>query len=737
MIDCRKSQVQNRANEVIAWRDYLTTMSDKRFFNLIHIYLGEVKTPYNKQKLIEDLSSFLRKEDHKKTIPSLLSQNDIKILTAIYFLPNPTRKKLSELFAGDFSSYRIHDALLNFEERLLIFTVRINEKKDGEVYKINPLLSDTLKPFFALKNLFNFDETDETASNEYSAVSSFQISPMFIAAMYSFVKTYDSLLKNDGSFKKKIEESMQDFFPSIAPDNNSIITRFLQAGKNLSLFIQNDNELFLNRDRWLQFASLPFACQAIHLAVACEQRLTNSAQARYAQQLLSLISTARLFRSSEFEKPLGNENLKKLAYIIDEKMNAQNETALQPFASRLSKIIASENSSIDGDEKDNSASNLFERIIDHANLFGLFSLDFDSRMNCIEEKTDLKKDDMPHVRLTLDANFSVVVLDFDSLSALLPVLDLCEFKSFDSVMQLEITKKSCMKAFDLGFSGEEIKELLAACTIHPLPQNLLFSIDEWFCLHQSSKVYYGFVLQLEERKRVAFEHSTEFASHIKTILAPGIYLLDFENAEAFNECVEKAEKSGLDFINYVPKKTCCQPLMPLKRVENLAELNFSSAEIDMQENPENFAEDSKLHISKMKEKLSEIDATKEQDLVLSERILRKTIIDCEQLRTESVRFEKTEAFGMDYAGKIYVIENAIASNSLVEICYGSSVFADAKNNENGMQSFVVLPLSLERTATETYLTSYFSSPNNEQKEITLPVGTSISVKRLAQKGWDS
>ena len=84
MIDCRKSQVQNRANEVIAWRDYLTTMSDKRFFNLIHIYLGEVKTPYNKQKLIEDLSSFLRKEDHKKTIASLLSQNDIKILTAIY-----------------------------------------------------------------------------------------------------------------------------------------------------------------------------------------------------------------------------------------------------------------------------------------------------------------------------------------------------------------------------------------------------------------------------------------------------------------------------------------------------------------------------------------------------------------------------------------------------------------------------------------------------------------------------
>ena len=89
MIDCRKSVIAdnsnkeskaNKANEILAWRDYLTTMDDEKFFNLIHIYLGEVKTPYNKQKLIEELSSFLRKDDHKKIIVSLLSKNDIKIL---------------------------------------------------------------------------------------------------------------------------------------------------------------------------------------------------------------------------------------------------------------------------------------------------------------------------------------------------------------------------------------------------------------------------------------------------------------------------------------------------------------------------------------------------------------------------------------------------------------------------------------------------------------------------------
>ena len=47
---------------VILWRESLTTMKDTHFFDLLRMYLGEIKTPYNKQNLIENLSSFLRKE---------------------------------------------------------------------------------------------------------------------------------------------------------------------------------------------------------------------------------------------------------------------------------------------------------------------------------------------------------------------------------------------------------------------------------------------------------------------------------------------------------------------------------------------------------------------------------------------------------------------------------------------------------------------------------------------------
>ena len=34
------------------WQDYILSLSDKDFSALMHLYLGDFKTPYNKQRLI-------------------------------------------------------------------------------------------------------------------------------------------------------------------------------------------------------------------------------------------------------------------------------------------------------------------------------------------------------------------------------------------------------------------------------------------------------------------------------------------------------------------------------------------------------------------------------------------------------------------------------------------------------------------------------------------------------------
>ena len=84
---------------VILWRESLSTMKDNHFFDLLKMYLGEIKTPYNKQNLIENLSAFLRKEENKETIIALLSKEDLELLTAIYLIPKVTQKKLNKFLA--------------------------------------------------------------------------------------------------------------------------------------------------------------------------------------------------------------------------------------------------------------------------------------------------------------------------------------------------------------------------------------------------------------------------------------------------------------------------------------------------------------------------------------------------------------------------------------------------------------------------------------------------------------
>ena len=67
------------------------------------------------------------------------------------------------------------------------------------------------------------------------------------------------------------------------------------------------------------------------------------------------------------------------------------------------------------------------------------------------------------------------------------------------------------------------------------------------------------------------------------------------------------------------------------------------------------------------DKLKSMELTKQQYEGLSTRISRNVILTEEQLKPETVRMEILEAEGMNYAGKIHLLENAINSGDLIEI----------------------------------------------------------------------
>ena len=116
-----------------------------------------------------------------------------------------------------------------------------------------------------------------------------------------------------------------------------------------------------------------------------------------------------------------------------------------------------------------------------------------------------------------------------------------------------------------------------------------------------------------------------------------------------------------------------------------------------------------------------MELTKDQYEDLLNRINRKIIISEVQLRKETVKVEKVEAYGMDFSGKIHVIENAISTKSLIELTY------DAPELPEGKNIFLCTPLMLTREFSDTFV-DVLIEPEKTQK--TLSLASAISVKKL-------
>lgn len=134
------------AAKVLQWRESLSTLQDHHFFELMRMYLGEIKTPYNKQKLIEELSAFIRREENKKVIVQLLSEHDCLVLSAVKTIPAASQDKLILFFTGTFTFAELYEHVMNLEERLLLY--RYQDPISGKsVFAVNPLLEETIDPY--------------------------------------------------------------------------------------------------------------------------------------------------------------------------------------------------------------------------------------------------------------------------------------------------------------------------------------------------------------------------------------------------------------------------------------------------------------------------------------------------------------------------------------------------------------------------------------------------------------
>ncbi len=686
--------MSEHAKNVLKWREAHSVLPDVHFFDLVRMYLGEVKTPYNKQKLIEELSAFIRKAEVKNTLIQLLSESDVMIITAVMELPYATQENLNKLFSQTFGFAELYERLMNLEERLILF--QTHDASIGKnVYRINPFLDEEFEKIKNLSILLPPCDSKITVAGEQ------KISEQLLAAFVSFISMHPGLCKNDGSLKKKTIQLMEETF-SACSDKINIFTSLIKAFIYLGVYRDCDGELRLVKSKWEQFVLLSENERYFYLAAALAGPCSRTEFFRRAQLVSDIVLSIP-------EKGFEKDVLYRSAFLLNEKSTEHPSVALSG-TSRFQALLAQEyNVKTETENK-----NYLDVLLEGCKNFGLLT-------QCISEKdgttvytTGINKEEKQYSQkfISLDGTFNISVMPGMSLADFFDVAIFSDIRRFDTVSTYEITRNSCMRSFDMGYTPEKIWTCLNKILLHSLPQVLKDSIDEWYKIYNSATIYRGYVLQVSQEKQILVENNSEISKHIKKVLAPGIFLLDYETEE---ETQASIEKSNLDFIGQTKTTRSETASLPFGRITKMPE--------KMQIKPAGLIKETERekHFTVMREKLRQLDLPKEKEEGLLERIQQKIILIPEQLNSDSVRFEKKEATGMDFAGKIHIIEYAIQTNNLIEMTY------DDLQSENGRHIYVGTPISLEKR-TGDRIVKLRLEPDMELKDFS--VGQARIVRRL-------
>lgn len=698
----RKQKRMERYTNISEWMDAISALPDDRLFELFRLYLGEIRTPYNKQKLVEQLAGFVRNENNLSVMMSFLDSFDIKILTAIQFIQKATKNLLLDFFASEYTIGEIYSELANLSTRLIIYTQK-DAYTEKEYLRINPLVWDKLEPYIRISNILT-----ETTIVSYSMEDTFNLSPNFLASFISFLNINGCSCKNDGAIKKNDANKLEMIFPGRFKCIQLLLTAFI----NLGLVIENEKKYELEKKKLSLFVELDEKQQYALLCAASCSRFSLEGLKKETQLLLDCLASIP-------DGGYTRATIIRLAFLVGTKTTDRTASVQKSRFSRILESAKMEKNILDGEQ----AGNLIDRMINSAIEFGLlqkkgFSENGEeifvlgSMMNedsCFETNAN----EEPKV-LNIESTFTVTIMPGLSLKKMLPLSEFLSIKSCAVVTEYEITRQSISSAFDNGWTPEKIFAELSKYTYYNLPQNLQMTIIDWYTTYTSAMLYHGYVLKVSENNISFVENNPNLQKYIKEKLTDGIYLL---NVPINADISPFISESGLEFMGRInnPKNTTERISFPIFR--NGRKLAFEKEE---NKKINNFSEASDF-LGDLKAELDRMDISKNQKETLKNKIHQRVILSKQQLKITAVKNEILEAEGMDYLGKVHLIEASIKEEDMMEITMPQY------NKPESYFTIVGKPLSIIKQYADSIL-SFEILPENNIENIV--VSRITHLKRL-------
>ena len=637
------------------WKEAMLRLPERTFFVLMRLYLGEIKTPFNKQRLVEDLSRFLSKADTQQAMIESLDRLDILILTAVHTLPITTRGALLIFLSSKTS---LQTRLINLEERLILYRTDYPSEDDiiGRSYKINPFLYKAVEPLLDSHSLFVPQQEAESQSETVFC------DDIVLAGLYTFFLKETDALKMNGSFKVKAEKQLKTIFQDIATDSGCF--KVLCTGlQNLGLLIRENANLIPQQDRWEEFFKKKPFDRKMYIVAALyghARRESMQKRAQFFSDLLTSLDPRGLYDDIV---------LKRFFDFLFQRLHIETNGDMSIFPD----MMAEDEVNIINTLK------MLKFLLPVGEYWQLNAASFSQES--IEQP------------LIAAPSFEVTMLPFTALDRILPVLCCMEPTSILTAGRFTITRAACLRCFERCRTDKALITLLEDASGGTLPQNIKVSISEWYLQCTAVGLYHGFVITVAEDKRTLFKQNARLQDIIHKELADGVYLIKQMDLDLVRAMIKSA---GLDVTFYTTGN-----------IGRYTPSGFASIEQRQSAFDGFCAKAEKWQASQVKQernyhermrKLQNIVDTMPIDQynkqTLKDKIAKKLIITKEQLNEIPTDNEVREVSGLDFLGKIHLAETAIGDNSRLEVSIEGT---------EGQRTIMGTPIAIEKTEQDALL----------------------------------
>lgn len=456
---------------------FLLALEDEEFFAVMRNYLGPLKTPFNKHDLIRRLERFLSREETGRRIVTYLDSGDRELLSAILTFGEPREEDLLFFFGDSRGYFDLHTSLLNLQDRLLILSNRESRR-----VSLNPILAPRLKSQLAdLPLVPSHPAPGESPAGPW-------LEPGLTAALYAFLRDFPEALKNDGTLKKRARESLEERIPLLFQGEGASgplpprLATLLRATENLRLLSEG---AALSAEALERLSGFSTGDQLLLLAAAAGGLSTPAAfdAARLAgRELLEQLQPDRAYEPGRLKRYLG------LLFGGRGRPKDEGEMVLEG-------MVACGLLRPDGAR-------------------GLRPLPVDPR----------PQGDSGAPQALLSPNFELSIAAEAPLADHLAVARLAELHRYDRYCRYEVTRTSFLAGCSDRAAARERIEALASVA-RTIPQNIRTTLEAWVSEYGAFRLRKGVVLTTEAAQATLIEHAPALEPYIRARLAEGVYLL--------------------------------------------------------------------------------------------------------------------------------------------------------------------------------------------------------------------